>query len=118
MDKSKTISQYQLFCLIFLSAMFSAMMYSNYTVSSPDLLMLAMSSITAAIVLVLISIPLFVFYKRCSGQNIIRAVQSSKPFLSGVFSAVYMLYFVYSATVSLLVFSMLLSNFINPGSYI
>ncbi len=115
MNSSKTVSQYQLFCLIFITITFSAMMYSDYTVNNPDLLMLAASSVSAAIILMLTALPLFLFYKRSCDQNIIQAVQSKKPFLSGVFSAIYMLYFVYSAAVSVLVFSMLLSNFINPG---
>ncbi|MBQ3693065.1 MAG: GerAB/ArcD/ProY family transporter, partial [Clostridia bacterium] len=48
-------------------------------------------------------------------ENIIRVIQAKKPVLSGIFSVVYVVYFMYSAVVSLLVFSLLLSNFINPG---
>lgn len=115
MDKSKSVSQYQLFCLIFLTTVFSAMMYSNYTVKNLDLLMLAVSSVFAIVVLAALSLPLFVFARRSGSENIIRVIQARKPVLSGIFSILYIIYFMYSAVVSLLVFSLLLSNFINPG---
>ena len=115
MEKSKIISTYQLFCLIFLSTVFCAMMYSNYTVNNPDLLILSVSAIAAAAVLAVLSIPLFIFAGRSHNENIIRVIQAKKPVLSGIFSVVYVVYFMYSAVVSLLVFSLLLSNFINPG---
>ena len=115
MDKSKSVSQYQLFCLIFLTTVFSAMMYSNYTVKNLDLLMLAVSSVFAIAALAALSLPLFVFARRSGSENIIRVIQARKPVLSGIFSILYIIYFMYSAVVSLVVFSLLLSNFINPG---
>ena len=115
MDKSKSISPYQIFSVIFVTIVFSAMMYSNYTVNNLDLLMLAVSAIFAIVVLSVLSIPLFIFAKRSENENIIRIIQAKKPVLSSIFSLVYIVYFMYSALVSLLVFSLLLSNFINPG---
>ena len=38
MDKSKSISPYQVFSIVFVTAVFCAMMYSNYTVNNLDLL--------------------------------------------------------------------------------
>ena len=112
MDKSKSISPYQVFSIVFVTAVFCAMMYSNYTVNNLDLLMLAVSTIFAIAVLFVLSTPLFIFARRSENENIIRVVQARKPILSSIFSLVYIVYFMYSAVVSLLVFSLLLSNFI------
>lgn len=115
MDKKRTIAPYQLFCVIFISNVFFAMMYSSYTVKKLDLLMLSVSAIAAIFVLLLLLIPFFIFTKRSGSENIIRIIQAKKPVLSGIFSAAYIIYFAFSSSVSLLAFSLLLRNFINPG---
>ena len=115
MEKSKLISQYQLFCLIFLSSIFSAMMYSSYTVQQTNLLMLSISAAVAAAALIVIAMPVISFINRSKNENIIRVIQARIPLLSGIFSSVYTIYFMFSAVVSLVVFALLLSNFINPG---
>lgn len=115
MDKKRTIAPYQLFCVIFISNVFFAMMYSNYTVKNLDLLMLSVSAIIALAVLSVLLIPFFIFTKRSENENIIRVIQAKKPLLSGIFSILYIVYFAFSSAVSLLAFSILLRNFINPG---
>lgn len=116
MEKLKAISPFQLFSIMFISSVFCSMMYSKYIVSDMNLLMYAVSSILAIGVLFIITIPLVIFSKSAGEENanIIKAIQIRKPFLSGVFTFVYLLYFTYSAVVSLTIFVLLLSNFINP----
>lgn len=117
MQRSKTISHFQLFCLMFITGLFSCMMYSVYFVKNTNLLTYAISAIIAALCLFVITAPLIIFCKNTEGDNIniIKAVQIKKPVLSGIFTWVYAHYFIYSAVLSLAIFALLLSNFINPG---
>ncbi len=115
MGKVKTVTSFQLFSMIFISIIFYAMMYSSYFVREPDLLMMSTAAFLSFAVLLTMSVPLFLFAEHSSKNNIIQYVQSKKPILSGTFSFIYIIYFVYAAVVSLISFSLLLSNFINPG---
>lgn len=115
MEKSKAISPFQLFSVMFISSVFCSTMYSQYMVKNMDLLMYAVSAILAIPALLLITIPLVVFSKHTENENIIKTMQAKKPILSRVYTFVYAHYFIHSAVVSLVIFSLLLSNFINPG---
>lgn len=115
MEKLKAISPFQLFSVMFISSIFSAMMYSKHMVKELNLLMYAVSALVCIAVMFAVTIPLVIFAKRSDDSNIIKAIQTKKPMLSGVFTYVYAHYFMYSAVVSLMIFSLLLGNFINPG---
>ena len=115
MEKLKAISPFQLFSVMFISSVFSAMMYSEHMIRELNLLMYAAASIVCIVVMIVVTIPLVIFSRRSCDSNIIKAVQAKKPLLSGVFTYVYAHYFMYSAALSLMIFSLLLGNFINPG---
>ncbi len=113
MDKTKTVTQFQLFSMMAISSIFCGMMYSRYTVNETSLLTYALSALISVFILLAAVIPLPVFQKKNPECNVIKAVQLKRPWLSGIFSTVYTLYFMYSSVVSLVMFSLLLSNFIN-----
>lgn len=115
MEKLKAISPFQLFSIMFVSSVFCSMMYSQYLIGSMDLLMYAAASIMMIAVMLLLTIPLVVFSKSTENANIIKAIQIKKPVLSWIFTLIYSLYFKYSAVVSMTIFALLLSSFINPG---
>ncbi len=115
MEKMKAVSPYQLFSIMFISTVFSSMMYSEYISSDTDLLSYSAAAIAALLCLCVLALPFICFMKQSENANIIKCVQCKKPTLSGIFSLLYAIYFMYSAVVSITVFALLLSNFINPG---
>lgn len=114
MEKTRSISPFQLFSIMSVSSIFCSVMYSQYTVKQTDLLTYAVASLAAIAILLIIMIPLLIFKKKADEYNIIKAIQIKKPILSGIFYVIYILYFMYSAAASLVMFSFMLSNFINP----
>ncbi len=115
MKSAGKISPFQLFGVLYISTVFSAMMYSSYTIENADLLTLSLSGLVSVPCLLIISVPLILYLHRCSGMNIITAVHVKKPMLGGIFTAVYILYFAFSSILSLTVFALLLSGFVNSG---
>lgn len=115
MEKMKTVSPFQLFSILFISTVFSSMMYSKYITRNMDLLTYAVCSLIALLCLCVLIIPFVIFRKRFDDSNIIRVIQTHKPLLNGFFTWIYSHYFIYSAVLSMTIFALLLSNFINQG---
>lgn len=115
MEKMKTVSPFQLFSILFISTVFSSMMYSKYITKNMDLLTYAVCSIIGLLCLCVLIIPFVIFRRNFDSSNIIRVIQTHKPLLNGFFTWIYSHYFVYSSVLSLTIFALLLSNFINQG---
>ena len=114
MEKTKTVSPFQLFSILFISTVFSSMMYSKYITQDMDLLNYAVCSLIALLCLCILIIPFIIFHKKFDNSNIIKVIQTHKPLLHCFFTWIYSHYFIYSAVLSLTIFALLLRSFINP----
>ncbi|MDE7389559.1 MAG: spore germination protein, partial [Lachnospiraceae bacterium] len=113
MEKVKSISHLQLFSMMFVSTVFFSMMYSVYIMGNMSLLTYALSAVAAGVCMFLVTLPLVGFRKKFDEGNIVKSVQVTKPALSPIFAYLYGHCFIYSSVISLAVFALLISNFIN-----
>ncbi len=107
------ISPFQLFGLLSISSIFCAMMYSEYTVKQSDLSVYSIAIPISAVIIGVICAVLIRFNNKNPDCNIIKIIQIKKPALSGIFSGFYMLYFIALSVSSLVLFSLMLGNFIS-----
>lgn len=114
MHTKNNISSLELFSVLFISSLYSAMMYSMHTVSVISPLSHPLSMVISAFIVLLLIIPLKFFLKKSGKENIIVYAQTHKPALAPLFSALYIIYFIYCAVFSMVIFSFLLQSFINP----
>ena len=114
MQTKNNISSLELFSMLFISSLYSAMMYSVHTVTVISPLAHPVSMVIAAVIVLLLIIPLKFFLKKSGKENIIVFSQTHTPKLAPLYSALYLIYFIYTSVFSLVIFSFLLQNFINP----
>ena len=114
MQTKNNISSLELFSVLFISSLYSAMMYSLHTVSVISPLAHPVSMAIGAVIVLLLIIPLKTFLKKSGKENIIVFAQAHKPTLAPLLSSLYLVYFIYTAVFSMVMFSFLLQSFINP----